>query len=237
MCVSRDSEVQGVDQEQSVSLAPRGEFPRVARRLVLCSRPRGPTQAAVPSTVEDAASTVTERHVFFGSPVESDTEATDGTASVGVVSDGVVSTQMEVDEFTFRDDIESAGESVEPVVQEDPVRVEDNAPSRVMREAMISLDTVDVMALVLWCCMKYPPGFLRSAFKSVRFAPQEASMATKARDDRLCRAWKLFMLAPRMLLFRRSRGGLIPKNTLLERFAQFGREKWGHTLDSKQRRS
>ena len=99
-----------------------------------------------------------------------------------------------------------------------------------MLEAMISLDTVDVMALVLWCCMKYPPGFLRSAFKSLRFAPQEASMATKARDDHLCRAWKLFMLAPRMLLFRRSRGGLIPKNTLLERFAQFGREKWGTLL-------
>ena len=64
-CAAGIRRVQGVDQEQSVSLAPRVEFPKVARRLVLCSRPRGPTQAAVPSTVEDAASTVTERHVFL----------------------------------------------------------------------------------------------------------------------------------------------------------------------------
>ena len=40
----------------------------------------------------------------------------------------------------------------------------------------------------------------------------------------LCRAWKLFLLLPRMLLHRPPRGGFIPKCQLLERFARFSRE-------------
>ena len=181
--------------------------------------------------MQDAASTVTEHHVI-GSPVKSDNEASDGTA---IASDGAVSTQVEVDDSAFSDDTESvAGEVAEPIVEEDPGLVEDIAPSRAWREALISLDTVDVMAFVRCraVVMKSPPGFLCGAVKSVlRFALQEASAATAARDDRrLCRAWKLFMLAPRMFLWRRARGGLIPKNLLLERFAQFGRGEWDTLL-------
>ena len=65
--------------------------------------------------------------------------------------------------------------------------------------------------------MKSPPMFLRGAYKSVRFALQEARDATVAENEqRKCRAWKLFLLAPRILLFRKTQ----------ERFAQFRRGDW-----------
>ena len=84
--------------------------------------------------------------------------------------------------------------------------------------------------------MKSPPTFLRGAFRSVlRFALQDSNAASAARDEsRQCRAWYLFLLAPRMLLFRKGRGGLIPKNPLHERFRQFTSGEWvGLLHDSK----
>ena len=61
--------------------------------------------------------------------------------------------------------------------------------------------------------MKNPPDFLRGAFRYVlRFALQEANAATAARNEQRQRsAWKLFLMAPRMLLFRKNRGGLIQR--------------------------
>ena len=40
------------------------------------------------------------------------------------------------------------------------------------------------------------------------------------------RGWKLFMALPRMLLHRPGRGGLISKNKLKERVAQFSKGDW-----------
>ena len=76
--------------------------------------------------------------------------------------------------------------------------------------------------------MRSPPAFMRGAYKSIlRFALQEASEANAAHDEqRLCRAWKLFLLVPRMLLFRSARGGLIPKNQFRGRFDRFVRGEW-----------
>ena len=73
-------------------------------------------------------------------------------------------------------------------------------PSRVLREAMGSLDEMDGMVLLRRraVVMQSPPKFMRSAYKSVlRFALQEASAAKATGDEqRYCRAWKLFLLAP-----------------------------------------
>ena len=44
------------------------------------------------------------------------------------------------------------------------------------------------------------------------------------------RGWKLFLLAPRMLLFRRPRGGSISKEKLTDRFAKFARGEWTELL-------
>ena len=53
----------------------------------------------------------------------------------------------------------------------------------------------------------------------------EADQGIAVGDEvRLCRAWKLLLLLPRMLLHKPARGGLIPKEKLKERFNFFPRE-------------
>ena len=105
----------------------------------------------------------------------------------------------------FSEDFESVAGDVAPSeVESDPTPLEDVNPNRVLREAMSSLDEVDGIvllrrrAVVMGC----PPRFMRGACKSVlRFALQEASAAKASGDEqRHCRTWKLFLLAPRMLL-------------------------------------
>ena len=48
------------------------------------------------------------------------------------------------------------------------------------------------------------------------------------------RGWKLFLLLPRLLLFRPARGGLISKKKLEERFADFVRGEWLSLLEGQQ---
>ena len=56
----------------------------------------------------------------------------------------------------------------------------------------------------------------------MRVALLEIVEGSEAHNEDRRRGWKLFLLLPRMLLFRPPRGGLIPKHRLLERFAMFG---------------
>ena len=67
------------------------------------------------------------------------------------------------------------------------------------------------------------PKFLRGAYRSsLRVALTEADLGYAAGDDaRVSRAWKLFLLLPRMLLHKPVRGGLVPKVKLKERFILF----------------
>ena len=122
-----------------------------------------------------------------------------------------------------------AGEAVNSE-EEEPTLVEDVAPSRAWMDSLRSLDVVNVSALIRCraIVMKSPPRFFRGTFRTVlRFALQEANAAVAAPDERRqCRAWKLFLLAPRMLSFRETRGGSIPKNQLQERFGRFTRGDW-----------
>ena len=48
------------------------------------------------------------------------------------------------------------------------------------------------------------------------------------------RGWKLFVLLPRLLLFRPARRGLISKKKLEERFADFVRREWLSLLEGQQ---
>ena len=136
-------------------------------------------------------------------------------------------------ESIFSDDRDSeAGEVEGPDAEDDCPTVGDIVPSRVLRE-LDSFDDVDISGVMRSraVVMKNPPHFLRGAFRSVlRFAFQEANAATAAQNERRQRsAWKLFLMAPRMLLFRKARG-LIPENQLQERFARFARGQWGALL-------
>ena len=45
-------------------------------------------------------------------------------------------------------------------------------------------------------------------------------------NTRVVRGWKLFVLLPRMLLFKPPRGGKVSKNALLDRFTKFAQGQW-----------
>ena len=81
--------------------------------------------------------------------------------------------------------------------------------------------------------MKVPPVFLRGSFRSaMRFALEEADRGREVGDMLvLSRAWKLFLLLPRLLLHRPARGGNVPKSRLCERFADFAAGRWGELLE------
>ena len=76
--------------------------------------------------------------------------------------------------------------------------------------------------------MKGPPAFLRGAYKSaMRLALQEIVSGMELQNQlRISRGWKLFILFPRILLFRPGRGGKLPKNELLDRLRKFANGEW-----------
>ena len=103
---------------------------------------------------------------------------------------------------------------------------------------MISLDIVDLQsvfrrrACVMRNCPQFPVESYRSA---MRLAMTEAELGSASGDEqRRTRAWKLFLLLPRMFLFRPPRGGLLPKSQLLERVSQFHRGSWINLLVASQ---
>ena len=81
--------------------------------------------------------------------------------------------------------------------------------------------------------MRSVPTFLKGVFRGpLVFAMDEALAGLAALDEpRQERAWKLFMLLPRLLLHRPSRGGLVKKSKLRERFAQFASGQWDSLLE------
>ena len=98
------------------------------------------------------------------------------------------------------------------------------------REAFVTLDTVDLCRMFRRRAhvMKTVPIFLKGAFTSaLRMALSEVQAGIERDSEiRIVRGWKLFMALPRMLLHRPGRGGLISKNKLKERVAQFSRGDW-----------
>ena len=81
--------------------------------------------------------------------------------------------------------------------------------------------------------MRSVPTFVEGVFrKALVLAIDEALAGLAALDEsRQERAWKLFMLLPRLLLHRPSRGGLVKKSKLRERFAQFASGRWDSLLE------
>ena len=98
------------------------------------------------------------------------------------------------------------------------------------RAGFASLDRADLVSLFKSraSVMKSPPKFLRGAYRSaLRVALTEADLGYAAGDDaRVSRAWKLYLLLPRMLLHILVRGGLVPKEKLKERFILFTQGRW-----------
>ena len=66
-----------------------------------------------------------------------------------------------------------------------------------------------------------------------RHALEEAQCARDRNDDnRDTRAWKLFLLLPRMLLSRPPRGGRVPRKQLEERFQKFSAGQWAELIEA-----
>ena len=98
--------------------------------------------------------------------------------------------------------------------------------SQVIRSVLESLDEVDLRTLFSQRASLNIPIFLVGPYRNaMRVALAEVG-GSAGNQVLLERGWKLFLLLPRMLLHRPSRGKLIAKTKLAERFEKFNRGKW-----------
>ena len=76
--------------------------------------------------------------------------------------------------------------------------------------------------------MKTVPHFLRGPYRSaMRFAMGEALQDSEQRRER---GWKLFLMLPRLLLYRPWRGENVHKEKLSKRFQDFSDGRWTELL-------
>ena len=120
----------------------------------------------------------------------------------------------------------------ETVVVEDVL--EDVEVTRATQAASLSLDSVDltVMFKTRANVMRSPPKFLRGAYMSamrVALHEWEAGEVVQS-EERKSRAWKLFVVLPRMLSLKPPRGGLVAKSKMVERFKFFSDGRWEDLL-------
>ena len=133
-------------------------------------------------------------------------------------------------EDTDDDETQSVGTpSGEEEVVEAPVEVLPEGPEpsvAATRAGFVSLDAVNVEEMFQrrGCVMKTVPYFLQYLFRTVlRIVLRQIQSIDMVERER---GWKLFLLAPRMLLHRLPRGGLINKEKLASRFSKFARGEW-----------
>ena len=97
------------------------------------------------------------------------------------------------------------------------------------------LATVDVEAVFRRraVLMKTVPVFMQKSYRSAMRVAMSEIDAGRSNGDRTRSAagWRLFMLLPRLLLFRPSRGGLVPKSQLSQRFQAFSQGDWRTLFD------
>ena len=99
---------------------------------------------------------------------------------------------------------------------------------------MASLDMVDMREVFRRraVVMRTVPVFLKGAFKAAFRVALEERLLGEAGGDfiKVQRAWKLFMLLPRMILFRPPRGGKVTRKQLEERCQAVARGGWMHLV-------
>ena len=140
----------------------------------------------------------------------------------------------EEDNVESEKDISEFDEEAEEVEPLSAAPVELNLRARSVAIGMASLDEFHVLEIFKSRArvVRTVPLFLKGAFRgALRVAFEEAQCARDNNDDvRNCRAWKLFMLLPRMLLSRPPRGGQVPKKLLEERFQMFSVGRWAELV-------
>ena len=182
------------------------------------------------SSVAPAPSEIRERAIP-GSPTESllnGLEEDLQRPAVGIHGGNIAATMADTDSG---EDMDRESDVFVPVPQDlDSDNEEDDRlrMPRSFQAAFASLDAIDLKAEFRYrpCLMRSPPGFLRGAYKTaMRVALTEFHQAGQD-ETRRRRAWTLFLLLPRLLLFRPARGGLLPKGQLQERFNRFTHGEW-----------
>ena len=124
----------------------------------------------------------------------------------------------------------SVDEEREPPTAPDPEVIGTRGLSPAIRAAIAELDGIDFSmefsrrAVV----MESVPHFLRGPYRSaMKLAMEEATQLNPIRQER---GWRLFLLLPRLLLYRPPRGGNIHKSKLAERFQAFAEGQWSSLL-------
>ena len=193
------------DAEVEVAPVPRR---RQSRRLVLVShRARSP---------EFEGST--PRH---GSGTRDD-EARDDEARQPSESDDTVS-------LPDGSVVSGAEEYIAPSEPDPTVAVAEGLTPPI-RAALARLDEVDLETEFQrrGAVMKTVPHFLRGPYRSaMRLAMGEALQDSEQRRER---GWKLFLMLPRLLLYRPCRGGNVHKEKLSKRFQDFSDGRWTELL-------
>ena len=119
-------------------------------------------------------------------------------------------------------------EVVEPTVEEVPVPMD--ARVRAPVRAFTSLDAINLTDLFEHRdkLMQPVPHILRGAFRmALRVACQEILDGMEANSEvRTVRGWKLFLVLPRMMLFRPDRGGPVSRKKLEARVRLFQEGEW-----------
>ena len=82
--------------------------------------------------------------------------------------------------------------------------------------------------------MRSVPRVIRGAYRNaMRVALEEVARGLDERSEtRMTRGWKLFLLLPRLLLWRPVRGGLVSKKDLELRFRSFQTGQWRELLNT-----
>ena len=128
--------------------------------------------------------------------------------------------------------IESLG--LEPTAEVPRVRPR-RGPRTKWHDAFISLDGIVLEDILSKrpSLLKSVPAFLKGQLRESYVVALEAAQRGRLRGDMQdrSRAWKLFLLLPRMLLHRPEGVLLIPKATFDDRFKRFNEGKWLEFLD------
>ena len=80
--------------------------------------------------------------------------------------------------------------------------------------------------------MRSVPQVMKGAYlATMRISMEEVFRSKRVHDvEAEVRAWKLFLLFPRMLLFRPARGGKVSKGHLMERLDLFSSGQWAQLI-------
>ena len=200
---------------------------------------RGQNRFSVPS--DEVQPTVTD--VSQGSDIESVIDALEFDLSreedrvqhhaIGtpvLASDTEGSSEIEPDRESVASEMESPTNINDVSLEAEDVSEALLSFGAAARAAMERFDDVDLESEFLdrACVLKSPPNFLRAMYRcAMRFALTEADRCREGGDQvGLTRAWKMFMLLPRLLLHKPPRGGQIPKSRLKERFLDFSAGRW-----------